>query len=82
MATGCPFDWTVRVASATTSSKRSGRARIDSKSRQRKDGTAGFLRAPPDGVEAVGIVHGEGAQDVSVENPEDGRYEAHADGQR
>ncbi len=43
--------------------------------------TAGLLRAPPDGVEAVRIVHGEGAQDVSVENPEDGRHEAHADGQ-
>ena len=30
--------------------------------------TAGLLRVPPDGVEAVRIVHGEGAQDVSVEN--------------
>ena len=45
-------------------------------------GAAGFLRVPPDGVQAVRIVHRERAKHVGVEDGEDDRHEAHADRQR
>ena len=81
MATGCPFD--------RDRSRRLGNDVVEEvwlrahrlEIAPAEGVTAGLLPVPPDGVEAVRIVHGEGAQDVSVENAEDGRHEAHADGQ-